>query len=88
MEMLIIVAVAAAIGAYFLWGRKPADAGSSAGAAGGSSAAAAPLGSLEAYRKSHPSNFYLGKPTCSHCGSRFVDSRGSCTNCGAALFRG
>jgi|GEM_PF-3462010 hypothetical protein len=84
MEMLIIVAVAAAIGAYFLWGRKPA----SANAAGSAATAAGPLASLEAYRQSHPSNFYLGKPTCSQCGSRFVDSHGSCTNCGTALFRG
>ena len=85
MEMLIIVAVAAAIGAYFLWGRKPASASA---AGGGTTTAAAPLPSLDAYRQSRPSNFYLGKPTCSQCGSRFVDSHGSCTNCGTALFRG
>lgn len=83
MEMLIIVAVAAAIGAYFLWGRKPAGPSS----AGGAAAAAGPLASLEAYRQSRPSNFYLGKPTCSDCGSSFVE-RGTCRNCGATLFRG
>ncbi|HSV69696.1 MAG TPA: hypothetical protein VLI72_06250 [Methylibium sp.] len=79
MEMLIIVLVAAAIGAYFLWGRKPAAAPGSAGDA--------PLASLEAYRQSRPSNFYLGKPTCSQCGSTFVE-KGTCRNCGTTLFRG
>jgi hypothetical protein len=85
MEMLIIVLVAAAVGAYFLWGRKPAEA---AAAASGSPAASAAVGTLADYRRTRPSNFYLGKPTCSHCGSYFVDPNGSCRNCGATLFHG
>lgn len=84
MDLLIIAVVAAAIGAYFLWGRKPAAASAPASGA----AATAAVGTLEDYRRSRPSNFYLGKPTCSHCGSSFVDPKGSCRNCGTTLFRG
>lgn len=87
MDLLIIVVVAAAICAYFLWGRKPAVAAAATAAAGAGGSGDAPLPSLEAYRQSRPSNFYLGKPTCSHCGSSFVD-QGRCRNCGTTLFRG
>ena len=80
MELLIVVLVAVGIGAYLLWGRKPA--------APPEGSAGAPLASLAAYRQSRPSNFYLDKPTCSQCGSRFVDANGRCNNCGTTLFRG
>ncbi len=82
MKMLIIVlAIAAAVGAYLLWRRKPVAVVASGASGDG------PLASLEAYRQSRPSNFYLGKPTCSQCGSHFVDN-GTCRNCGTTLFRG
>jgi hypothetical protein len=90
MEMLILVLVAAAIAGYFLWGRRGSTTEPLTTAAAPTATAGAPLASIDAYRRSSPSNFYLGKPTCNRCGSTLVDTSGSvtsCRNCGTELYR-